>query len=290
MFLYEPINYILSNPDTNIKLKIFYFSLEMSKEDKILQMISNRIYNDTKIVISTDNLKSYFSGYILESEIEALIDSYQDYFDRVEEIVTFVDNIRNPFGIYHKVREYARENGKFFKNDGTEVVTTNGETLYDYYVPNDPNEYVIVITDSISLVTPEKVDGFPQTLHQAMWNFSKDYCLKMRDNFKYTIVNIQQQAADQEKQQFTFKGETMIDKIRPSADGLGDCKVTGRDCDIMLGLFAPNRYKIPYYEGHNITELKDHYRELSIIFNRRGGGSINLDLYFEGASNYFREL
>ncbi len=140
--------------------------------------------------------------------------------------------------------------------------------------------------DSMSLLTPEK----GQELWDAMHKFSKDYCLTMRDNFKYTIVAIQQQAADQEKQQFTFKGNTMVDKIRPSADGLGDCKLTGRDCDTMLGLFAPSRYKLNEYEGYNINKLKDNYRELSIIFNRRGGGNINLDLYFQGESNYFREL
>lgn len=285
LFLYEPLNYIFNIKNTNLKLKIFYFSLEMSKEDKILQMISNKIYNDKNYVISTDNLRSYFKGYILEDRVEKLIDEYKDYFTKVEEVVTFVDNIRNPYGIYKTVRQYAKEHGKFFKNDGTQVDIDKDHSFYDYYIPNDPDEQVIVITDHCSLLMPEK----GEELWNAMSNYSSNYCLKMRDNFKYTVVNIQQQAADQEKQQFTFKGTTMVDKIRPSADGLGDCKVTGRDCDMMIGLFAPNRYKISQYEGYDISKLKDNYRELSIIFNRRGG-STNLDLYFEGASNYFREL
>ncbi len=285
LFLYEPLNYIFNNPNTNIKLKIFYFSLEISKENKILQMISNKIYTDIGEVISPDNLRSYFKGYILEDRIERIIETYEPYFERIEQIVTFVDNIRNPYGIYKFVREYARTHGKFYKNDGDEVdITVDG--MYDYYVPTDQNEQVIVITDSVSLLTPEK----GEELWKAIFKFSSDYCLKMRDNFKYTIVNIQQQAADQEKQQFTFKGNSIVDKLRPSADGLGDCKLTGRDCDLMIGLFAPNRYKIPQYEGYDITELKDNYRELSIILNRNGGAATNLDLYFEGAANHFREL
>ncbi len=284
LYLYEPLDYVLNNK-TNIKLKIFYFSLEMSKEDKILQMISNKIYKDKGAIISVDNLKSYFKGYILEDRVEKLIDSYKEYFEKVESIVTFIDQIRNPYGIYKEVRQYARDNGKFFLNNGDEVDLEKSQ-VYDYYVPNDLNEYVIVIVDSLSLLNPEK----GQELWDAMHNFSKNYCLNIRDNFKYTIVAIQQQAADQEKQQFTFKGNTMVDKIRPSADGLGDCKLTGRDCDTMLGLFAPSRYKLNEYEGYNINKLKDNYRELSIIFNRRGGGNINLDLYFQGESNFFREL
>lgn len=289
LYVYEPLDYILNNPNSNIKLKIFYFSLEMSKENKILQMIANKIYRDKNEVVSTENLRSYFKGYILDDKLMDTIKEYRDYFTKVESIVTFIDNIRNPFGIYKEVREYARKNGKFYKNNGTEVNMTT-DTFYDYYLPNDPDEYVIVITDHISLLQPETIEGKRQETWDAMLKFSSDYCLKMRDNFKYTVVNIQQQAGDQEKQQFTFKGDTVVDKLRPSADGLADCKLTGRDCDVMIGLFAPNRYKIPVYEGYDINSLKDKYRELIIIFNRSGGGSINLDLYFEGACNYFREL
>ncbi len=292
LFLYEPLNYIFDNPSCNLKLKIFYFSLEMSKEDKILQMISLKIYKDTQKVVSTDNLRSYFSGYTLEDDLMKLIVSYKDYFSRVETIVTFIDNTRNAYGIYKTVRDHAITNGKFFQNSGKEV--NPSEEYYDYYTPNDPNERVIVITDHISLLQPEKIDGKTQSLFETMFNFSSNYCLKMRDNFKYTVVNVQQQSADSEKQQFNmFGGKTIIDKIRPSADGLGDCKLTGRDCDLMLGLFAPHRYKIPIYperEGYDISRLKDNYRELTIIFNRRGGGSINVDLYFNGAVNYFKEL
>lgn len=291
LFLYEPLDFILNNLDCGFKLKIFYFSLEMSKEDKILQFIANKIYKDTKKVVSTDNLRSYFKNYILSDEITKLIDSYREYFDKIESIVSFIDNIRNPYGIYKKIRDFAKENGKFYKNDGTLV--SPEDTYYDYYVPNDPELKVIVITDHLSLLHPERIEGKQQTLWEAMFKFSSDYCLKMRDNFKYTVVNIQQQAGDQEKQQFTFRGSTIIDKIRPSADGLADCKLTGRDCDLMLGIFAPNRYKISQYpegDGYDITKLKDNYRELMIIFNRRGGGSINVDLYFNGAVNYFSEL
>jgi len=286
LFLYEPLNYIFNTPNTQLKLKIFYFSLEMSKEDKILQMISNKIYKDKGIIISTDNLRSYFNGYILPNQAVQYIESCREYFEWVETVVTFIDKTRNPFGIYNTVRQYAKDNGKFYRNDGTLVTMIGTDTLYDYYIPNDPNEQVIVITDHVSLLTPEKDDD----LHKTMSTFSTDYCLKMRDNFKYTVVNVQQQAASSERQQFSMVSNKLaIDKLRPTAEELGDNKLTSRDVDIMIGLFAPHRYKIKTYAGYDISKLKDNYRELSIILNRRGP-STSLDLYFEGASNYFREL
>ena len=94
----------------------------------------------------------------------------------------------------------------------------------------------------------------------------------------------------QEKQEYTFSGNSIIDKLRPSADGLGDCKLVGRDVNLMIGLFAPARYKIEDYEGYDITRLGDHYRELLILFNRDGGGFCSDHLLFHGAVNFFKEL
>ena len=39
MFLYGPYRFV-TETDTNIKVKVFYFSLEMSKDDKIKEALS----------------------------------------------------------------------------------------------------------------------------------------------------------------------------------------------------------------------------------------------------------
>lgn len=292
LFVYEPYNFIRSNK-TNLSLKIFYFTLEMSKEEKIKQAITHHIFRDKKIRLNPEKLDSVFKDYILDDKTEKLIESYSDFFTEFEKTVEYVDSIKNPFGIYKYVRDYAESNGYYEDRNGIKMTledARNDPFRVFRYVPNNPNEYVIVLTDHVSLLTPEK-DA--PTLHAAMSKYSSDYCLKMRDKFGYTIVNVQQQAADQEKQQFTTTGNSIIDKIRPSQDGLGDNRLTGRDCDLMLGLFAPVRYKIGQYpltNGYNIQRLKDHHRELSIILNRRGSGFINLHLFFDGATNHFEEL
>ena len=285
LFLYEPLRFVEKNPSSNIKLKIFYFTLEVSKEEKIRQMLCNKLFRDSKLVYSPEQILSYFEGKTLDEKLLKVFESsvYKDYFKFIEENVYFVDKIRNPFGIYNLVREFARRNGKFVNRAGIEV--KEGE-MYDQYIPNDPDLHVIVITDHLSILTTEQ----GKNLHQTMGEFSSDYCLKIRDNFKYTVVNVVQQSAESEKQQFDFKGNSIINKLRPSADGLGDNKLIGRDCDLMISLFAPHRYKIDEYEGNNIEEMGDTYRELSILFNRHGSGAINLDLLFNGAVNHFEEI
>lgn len=287
LYVLSPLEYLWNNPESTLKLKIFYFSLEMSKEDKLKSLLSYRLFKDHRIILDPENMDSQFINYVLPSEILQKLESYEDYYRWVSERLTIIDHIKNPYGIYKYVREYARQNGVFTYKG--EIVDPESGAMYDQYTPNDPDEYVIVITDHVSLLTPE--DG--GDLWGAIFKFSSNYCLKMRDNFKYTVVNVQQQAADQEKQQYTFKGDSIISKLKPSQDGLADCKLTSRDCDLMLGLFAPARYNIKEYPSkrpYNLEELKDNYRELSIILNRRGSSAKNDHLYFNGACNYFEEL
>lgn len=302
LYVMEPLNYI-KKYNTNLKPKIFYFSLEMSKDDKIAQLISNKIYQDTGMSIPPDKLMSYFKDYIAEDWIIELLDreDYKAYFEYLEERIEYIDWIRNPFGIYAHMREYARKNGKFFFK-GQEVVIPDGITdwskiSYDHYQANDPDEIIIVITDHVSLLEQEK--GMLNQM-EAMMKFSSVYCLKMRDNFKYCVVNIQQQAMDSDKPEYTRDGSLIVNKLRPSTDGFGDMKRSVRDADFVFGLFNPSKYGITYYPdktGYLIRNPKEpdkswgnHYRELSIIVNRRGEGDLNVHLYFNGAVNYFEEL
>lgn len=289
LYLHQPYEFYLKNPNANIKPRIFYFSLEMSKEQKVMSVISYKLLNDYGISKSPEELLSVFKNKVVDTKTLELIKSYEEFFDEFEQRVTIVDNIRNPFGIFKYLETYAKANGEWVMKEidwENEDGSVTKRKVKDYYIPNDPEELVIVITDHVSLLFPEK----QQTLHQAMSKWSSDYCLTLRDKYKYCVVNVQQQAADQEKQQFTMRGESIVDKLKPSADGLGDNKLTGRDCNLMIGLFSPHRYKIPEYAGYDMNIMQDNYREFSIILNRDGIANAAVDLYFDGASNYFQEL
>lgn len=292
LFLHQPYEFYLKYPTTNIKPRIFYFSLEMSKESKVMSVLSYKLFKEYGISKSPEDLLSVFKDRIVDDELMQLIDSYEDFFKEFEQRVTFIDNIRNPYGIFKYMETYAHENGYWtykeidWKEEDGSIVKRK---VKDFYTPNDKEELPIVIVDHISLLTPEK----QQSLHQAMSDFSSNRCLYMRDKFKYCIVLVQQQSAEQEKQQFSMlKGESIVDKLKPSADGLGDNKLVGRDLNLLLGLFAPHRYNLKnkQYEGYDLSILKDNYRELSVILNRDGRSNLAVDLFFDGASNFFQEL
>ena len=285
LFLYNTIQQVIDK-GLDIRLKIFYFTLEMTAEQKMLSAFSNILYIKEGVRIAPKDLRSNKEDKILSQTNLDLISKYESYFRKIEEIVEFIDDIRNPYGIYTTVRDYALANGKIHTR---KIETKPGIFIEveDYYEANDPEEYVIIIVDHISLIQPEKNrdTGLPMTLHESIGKLSSDYLIKLRNRFKYIPVVVQQQAQAQESIE-----NKKYNKLKPSLDGLGDNKMTQRDFDYILGLFSPFRHEIPEYMGYDITKFRDNIRFLEILGGREGGGGTICPLYFDGAVNFFKEL
>lgn len=282
LFFYNTIQQVLEN-NLKIKLKIFYFSLEMTKEEKMLSAFANILYIKEGLRIAPKDLKSTKADRILSENVLLIIEKYKPYFEKIEEIVEFIDDVRHPFGIYNLVREYALANGTVHYRE----IDIDGKItkVEDYYEPNNPDEYVMIMIDHISLISPEKRNGVQLTLHESISVLSSDYLIKLRNRFNYIPVVIQQQSAAQES-----VDNKKANKLKPSLDGLADNKLTGRDANVILGLFSPFRHEIPEYMGYDVVFFKDNIRFLEIMGGREGGAGVTCPLYFDGAVNYFKEL
>lgn len=293
LYVYQPVEWIINNPSSNISLKIFYFSLEVSKESKIKAAICYKLFKDYGIVISPQKLSSIFSNYVLDDKIESIIQSqeFKSWFDKFNSIVTYYDTIRSPFSIFNVVKSYAEHTSNGYYTTKT-INWQNDDKTYslrevrDKYIPTKPSEYVIVIIDHIGLLQT----GPNETLHQAIGKFSSEYCLEMRDRWKYIPVVVQQQSADSSRAQFNYRGDTIIDKIRPDSEGLADNKYTARDVDLMISLFYPKRYNLDDYEEIDLKRIGDNHREFMINLNRNGISNASIQLFFLGSSSYFEEL
>jgi len=293
LYVYQPVEWIINNPTSDITLKIFYFSLEVSKESKIRAAMCYKLYSDYKILISPQKLSSIFAGYILDDKIETIIRSkeFQEWFVKFESIVTFYDTIRSPGSIFHFVKSYAEHplNGSYtYKTISwrNEDGTYSPKEIRDKYIPVRPNEYVVVIVDHIGLLQASP----GQTLWDSIGKFSSEYCLEMRDRWRYIPTIVQQQSADSSRAQFNYRGDTIIDKIRPDSEGLADNKYTARDIDLMISLFYPKRYNLEKYEDIDLTRIGENHRELMINLNRNGISNASIQLLFLGSSSYFAEL
>lgn len=87
------------------------------------------------------------------------------------------------------------------------------------YTPDDPEEYRIAILDNASNIATES--GMKKM--ESIEKMAK-YAITLRDQLAYTFILIQHQAQAQEGIE-NFK----LNKIKPSSDGLADCKTTTRD-------------------------------------------------------------
>ena len=120
LFMLHPLMYAFNNPD-KLKLKILYFSLEMSKAEKYDQMTCFWLYMHShgKIRIDTKILNSLNEESPLSSEVLGLLESpeYSRFFDFVEDNVIFYESIGNPTGINKECIRFAESRGRYtYKN------------------------------------------------------------------------------------------------------------------------------------------------------------------------------
>lgn len=262
-FIYKPLLFCYESK-ADIELKILYFPLEETPERIMQRFISWLLYDysNGKIRISPKDLRSTVTP--VSQEILNIIKSpeIQDIITYFEDHIIFPDEPCNPTGIYKYCVRYAEEHGTIHTKVGKykdEFGNLQERQVFDRYEQDNPNEYRLIIVDTINLIDTER--GL--TLKQSMDKLS-EYCAKyLRNRYHYSPVIIQQQAFEQEGNE-AFK----IGRVRPSVAGLGDSKYTSRDSNVVMGLFSPFRFSLREYEGYNIAKFKDNIRFLEMIVNR----------------------
>ena len=295
--------YINKGLNPGFKPKFLIFLTEESKLDLKIAMTSALIKD--KYNYDLDKLK------ILSMSLHPLTNLELSYIEGVEkelnELISFMDindTISNPYGIYKYCRNISKQEGIHYYVkllDGTDEIDHNKyEKLskpikatykYSHYIPNDKEQYVIVLVDNLNNLTPEsKHNG---DLRLAIMNWSRDYMVKqLIMHWKWTVINVIQQAMATEQKQFTNRGESIIEKLIPSIAGLGNSKESARDTHIFTGLFKPAKYNVDDYQNYDTSRAGIGLNFISAIFekNRIGRDSFEIPLFFDGATEKFKEL
>lgn len=286
MLIYEPLFYMIEHPE-EFKEKVLYFTLEMSKDEKFYDFLCHLLYKLDGIEIGTLDLKSTSKDNPLPEHILELIESdrYKVYIDKFQEMVTFIDDIKNPTGINKFCREYALERGVLHKKTikTKDELTGNDKEveIVDYFEWNDPDCYYVIILDNFTNLTRESGKNKIENIEKM-----SKYFITLRDQLKYHIVAVQHQAQSQEGIE-----NRKLNMVYPTTDGLGDCKMTSRDVDYILGLFNPFKYGLREFEGYDITKFRKNIRFLMMLDDRNSGaGGDMCPLYFNGAATIFSEL
>lgn len=278
LFLFNSILYAYHHPEL-VRLKVFYALLEEKAENITGKFICYLLYilSDKKIRIDIKTFKSVDEDRILSPEILQLLGTleYQSILRFFEEHVVFIPD-RNPTGVYHTLEKYAEANGTIHRKrvEGYE------KEIFDYYEPNDPDEYVLCIIDHISLISCERSMDLRNSIKKL-----SEYLKIVRNKYNYIPVVVQQQNSESLSLE-AFKAN----KIRPTQKGLADSQDPGKDCDVMLGITSPFSWELKEYLKYDITKLRGYSKFLEIVLGRDGESNAILGMYFDGATGYYAPL
>lgn len=288
LMVFNTFMFLRANPQYGMKLKTLYFCLEENRISFIHSFYCYLLYTLKNIIVPIKDLKSITNP--IPDQAERYLDEFTPIMEEFEDSVAVIDDVRNPYGIYKTCLTFLESIGTYTtKNvDWFDKVTgtTESREVRDRYIENDPETYVQIVIDHIGLIHPES----GSSKHEAIGHLSQDYLMPLRDKYYCAITVVQQQGADKEKQEYTYKGASIESKLEPSLDGLGIYKATHQDANEVFGLFAPDRYAMTAHCGFDISMLRDNYRSYSFLKSRDGEANLKIGLFFNGACNYFEEL
>lgn len=278
IFLFNTILYAYYHPEL-VRVKIFYALLEEKAENITLKFMSYLLFHLSghRIRVDIKTLKSVDENRIVTPEVIELLKSieYQSILNFFEDHVEFIPD-RNPTGIFNTIEKYNLAHGTVHKKR----VEGYDREVFDYYVPDDPGEYVLGITDHVGLISTER--GWD--LRTSIKKLSEYYKI-LRNKYNDIPVVVHQQNSE------TLSLEAFkANKIRPTQKGLLDCQDTARDCDVFLGITNPYSFEIKEYLKYDITKLKGYARFLEVVMGRDGESNAVLGLYYDGAVGYYTPL
>ena len=288
VYVFHVLDYCFNNKD-KCSCHIIYFSLEESVQKVIERYMSHLLYKLDNIRIAPTDLRSTSIDYPVPEEYLDKFETqpYKERLQFFEECVQFETEDTNPTGVLRVCQDYAKSVGEYKthtqKSRGDSFKDVN---IFDSYKANDPNHYKIVVLDHIGLI--DKEQGF--TTKGAIDKMS-EYCVKyLRNRLNYTVVGIQQQAAEAQGLE-AIKQKRMI----PSTSTLGDTKYTSRDADLVIGLFDPSRFGLGTWLEYKIQDadgigLRNYARFAYVLVNRNGEMGGICPLFFDGAVCHFEEL
>ena len=211
--LFEALMYILDYPYA-ADMTVFYFALEETDERILQRFESYLLYKLDKKRISPKNLRSTYNDNPVSQEILDLLNSerYQVYIRAFEEKFVF-SNVANPTGIRIICENYAKDNGTIHYKTikiKDEFGQWEDKKVFDYYTPNNPQEFRFIVVDHCSLVKPERGMSIKETIDQLSKN-----CVDLRNRYRLSPIIIQQQSAENES-----NDSMKMQNIRPRGSGI----------------------------------------------------------------------
>ena len=168
---------------------------------------------------------------VYAERIIPLVGEYDSLGKKVSKgIIQFLENKDNPTGIRNYLLEYASKNGTFLYKTSVK----NGQTYERMigYKPTNPSKYVIIITDHLRKLLPER--GFQ--MKQTIDKFS-EYAVEFRNtcNFSFVhIIHLNRSMSNVERRSYDD------DRIFPTSDDIKETGNLSEDSNYIFTMLNPN--------------------------------------------------
>ena len=270
-YVLEPFDYYMSVKDKeDIKVSWLYFSLEIAPDAKLAKIAAREIKNRYGVNCSMPEILS-LGDHELSPEKRQMLDDLDGYFEELEKNVHFFDSYDDSDKIDDRIGEFYEEHGKF--------ETVDGKTTY---TPDHPNHYVIIIIDTINLLSRTREQ---RSLKEAIDALSKAM-IWYRNVCDASPVVLQQYNAE-----ITNPKRIALGRVEPIVDDLEDSKRPSKDCNTYFSVFDPSEMGLKTSPGgYDLTILGNKFRQIKVHKNRDGDRDWRVGCGFLGATGEFFEL
>lgn len=259
------------------KLKIIYYSFELSRIVLYAKLLSLHIYDMDKKVIPYKTILSL--DKVITEEEYAYVVKYREWLNKVSTVMTIYDKQMNAKMIAETQKKTYESLGRF--------INASGSIKYIY---NDPEQYIISVIDHIGLIALSKGN----TLKDEIDNVVKVF-IEYRNICGGTYVIVQQlnrTSSTMDRRKFDMQ-EILLSDFKDSGG-------TTEGADVVLGLYYPHRDKLVNYRKYRIGDttecgvvkpgLGNSYRFIQVLKNRFGESDVGFSVGFYGKVGYMHEL
>lgn len=258
--------------DKSIDVHFLLFTFEMSAEVLMAKLLSLYLYETYGKVISYGNILSL--GEILSDEDYALIQKATPWLQEFEKCCEVIDKSVTAKGLYAITKGFSEKFGKY------KVIEETSEYKKEEYIPNNPEQYLIVVIDHISLLSASPGHTIKQEMDEAC-----DYLIHFRNKCSMTI-NIVQQL----NRNFKTMDRRNSDNSLIGLEDLGDSSGPTKAAETVIALYYPFREKRSKCEGYDIRQLLEKFRLIQILKNRFGEADKSFGTCFFGVNGIWKEL
>ena len=255
-----------------IQINWLLFSMEMSAEVLLAKLLSLYLYDKYGKIVSYEHILSLRDT--ITSEEYDLVQQSRPWLEQFEKHCEIIDKPVTARALYGICKEWSKKFGKYVEVEKTD------DFLKEDYIPNNPQQYLIVVVDHIKLLSTDTGHTAKQEIDKAC-----DYLIHFRNKCAFTIYIVQQANRN-------FKG---MDRRQGGyqlfqLDDLSDSSGAAQASEVVIGIFHPFREKIPKCEGYDIRQMKDRFRLCQVLKQRFGVADRSVGCSFWGEIGYWKDL